>query len=163
MDLKIENLQHEVSAFVNKASFVPVIRRSSFGYVLFITGSVIAISAPAVAQSVNKCVNWRGAVTYQSEPCPQGQRLDRVYTPTHVDVDGRAVRNFVPSSGGSPDAFTPVYGRTMDANGRAKSDDLCEPVRAVVNGARGHRGIESLQSNARLVSQLCNHSRGPGR
>lgn len=163
MDPKIRNRQHKSLVNVNKARFVPFIFGSSFSYALFIIGPLIAFSAPVAAQNVNKCVNWQGAVTYQSEPCSQGQRLDRVYTPTHVEVDGRAVRNFVPSSGGSPDALTPAYGQTLDASGRQKSDALCEPVRAVVNGARGHRNIESLQSNARLVSQLCNHSRGPGR
>ena len=125
---------------------------------------VLLLAAPAAsAQHVNKCVNWQGKATYQSEPCPQGQRLERVYSPTHVDLEGRAVRNFVPSTGGSPDALSPSYGQTMDVQGRLKSDDLCEPVRAAVNSARGHRNIDSLQSNARLVSQLCNHSRGPGR
>lgn len=128
-----------------------------------IVTALAAIGAPAVAQDVYKCVNWQGAATYQSEPCPQGQRLDRVYAPTHVELDGRAVRKFVPSAGGSPGALAPAYGQTMTAGGRVKSDDACEAVRAAVNSASGHRTIESLQSNAGLVSQLCNHSRGPGR
>lgn len=129
-----------------------------------VVAAFVAASTPAVAQDVYKCVNWQGAVTYQSERCPDGQRLERVYTPTHVDVGDRAVRNFVPSAGGSPDALTPAYGRTMDARGRAKPDDSCEAVRAVVNNPRNRaRTIESIQTNARLVSQLCNHSRGPGR
>ena len=128
-----------------------------------IAAVLAAISAPVAAQDVYRCVNWQGAATYQSGPCPQGQRLDRVYAPTHVELDGRAVRKFVPSAGGSPDALAPAYGQTMTASGRVKSDDACEAVRAVVNSTSGHRTIESLQSSARLVSQLCNHSRGPGR
>ena len=127
-----------------------------------IAAALAAISAPVAAQDVYKCVNWQGAATYQSEPCPRGHRLDRVYTPTHAEFDGRAVRNFVPA-GGSPNALAPAYGQTMTATGRVKSDDACEAVRAAANSASGHRTIESLQANARLVSQLCNHSRGPGR
>ena len=125
---------------------------------------LFVVSAPASAQHVYKCVNWQGAVTYQSERCPEGQRIDRTYdTNREIEVGGRVVRNFVPTTGGSTDALSPTYGRVMDTNGRVKSDALCEPVRAAVNGARGHRTIESIRANASLVSQLCNHPRGPGR
>ncbi|WP_123831887.1 MULTISPECIES: DUF4124 domain-containing protein [Luteimonas] len=131
-----------------------------------IVAALAAISTPAVAQDVHKCVNWQGAATYQSEPCPQGQRLDRVYTPTHAEVDGRAVRNFVPSAGGSRDALAPAYGQTMSATGRIKSDAACGAAKAVFGhgtATNGHRNIDSLRTGSSVVSEHCNHSRGPGR
>lgn len=164
MDLKSGSRQHNYAPLVNKASSVPVSYSSCSGYVSFIIGSALAFSAPAAAQ-VYKCVDWRGHATYQSERCPDGQRQDRVYTDTHIDVDGRAVRNFVPSSGGSPDALTPAYGQTMDASGRPKSDAACGAAQAVFGHGKtnGPRNINSLRSSAAFVSQHCNHSRGPGR
>ena len=164
MDLESSNRHHNSALTVNKASSVPFIYRSSIGYASFILWSACAFSAPAIAQ-VYKCVDWRGHATYQSERCPDGQRQDRVYTDTHIDVDGRAVRNFVPSSGGSPDALTPAYGQTMDASGRAKSDAACGVAQAVFGHGKtnGPRNIDSLRISAAFVSQHCNHSRGPGR
>lgn len=155
MDRIFSNLNHKLSTIVNKASIVPVIWCSVF--VLF----SFTMPVPALAQHVYRCINWQGKVAYESDRCPQGWRQDRVYSPTHVDLESGAVRNFVPST--SPDAggLAPTYGRPMDASGRPKSDALCEPVRAAVNGTRGHRTIGTLQSHARLVSDLCNHSRGP--
>lgn len=124
-------------------------------------GLLTAIAAtPAIAQNVNKCVNWQGIVTYQSAPCPQGQRLERVYTPTHVDVDGRSFRNFVATTGPSAGGLAPVYGRPMNSNGTQKSDAACGFARTVTSG-RGHRTIESLAGDAALRSAHCNHTRGP--
>ena len=164
MDLKSGNRHHNSQLPANKASSVPFNYSSGSGYSTFIIGLALAFSAPAAAQ-VYKCVDWRGHATYQSERCPDGQRQDRVYTDTHIDVDGRAVRNFVPSASGSPDALTPAYGQTMDASGRAKSDAACGAAQAVFGHGKtnGPRNIDSLRSSAALVSQHCNHSRGPGR
>lgn len=116
---------------------------------------------PALAQHVYKCINWQGVSSYHSDRCPQGHRQDRIYSPTHVDLDGRAVRNFVPTTGGSPDALAPSYGRPMNADGSAKSDALCGVAQAAT-ASRPYRNIELLASDAALRSAHCNHSRGPG-
>jgi len=36
-----------------------------------------ALSAQATAQVVNKCVDWRGHATYQSDPCPSSSRHEK--------------------------------------------------------------------------------------
>lgn len=125
-----------------------------------VSALLLAFATPVAAQHVNKCVNWQGKATYQSEPCPQGQRLERVYSPTHVDIDGRAVRNFVPSTSPPAAGLAPTYGRPMNADGLAKSDAACGYAQALTRG-RGHRSIESLASDAALRSAHCNHTRGP--
>lgn len=154
MDQNFTNRQHRISQPVNKARIVPFICRSLF--VLF----SFTFACPALAQHVNKCVNWQGKATYQSQPCPQGQRLDRVYSPTHVEVDGLAVRNFVPSTSAAAGGLAPTYGRPMNSNGAAKSDAACGFARTLTSG-RGHRTIESLSGDAALRSAHCNHTRGP--
>ncbi|MEN4903357.1 DUF4124 domain-containing protein [Luteimonas sp. TWI1437] len=119
------------------------------------------VSATASGQHVYKCVNWHGAVTYQSERCPDGQRIDRTYDANReIEVGGRVVRNYVPttSSGGG---LSPTYGRPMNSDGTVKSDAGCELARAVTSGRNPYRTIESLAGDAALRSKYCNHTRGP--
>ena len=124
---------------------------------------VLAWSGPAGAQHVYKCVNWQGAVTYQSERCSDRDRIDRVYdTNREIEVDGRVVRNFVPSTAANDPGLSRRYGSPQNADGSYKSDALCGVVTAVTNGHRRYRNIETLASDARLRSAHCNHTRGPG-
>ncbi|WP_232135267.1 DUF4124 domain-containing protein [Luteimonas fraxinea] len=124
---------------------------------------VLAWSSPVAAQHVYKCVNWQGAVTYQSERCSDRDRIDRVYdTNREIEVDGRVVRNFVPSTAANDPALSRRYGSPQNADGSYKSDSLCGVVTAATSGHRRYRNIESLAGDARLRSAHCNHTRGPG-
>lgn len=125
--------------------------------------ALAAVGAPAAAQDVYKCVNWQRVVTYQSEPCAQGQRLERVYTPTHVEIEGRAVRNYVPSASNAQGGLSPTYGQPMNPDGSAKSDALCGAAQGATARRGTYRNIELLASDASLRSAHCNHARGPGR
>ena len=125
---------------------------------------VLAWSGPVAAQHVYKCVNWQGAVTYQSERCSDRDRIDRVYdTNREIEVDGRVVRNFVPSTAANDPGLSRRYGSPQNADGSYKSDALCGVVTAATNGHRRYRNIETLAGDARLRSAHCNHTRGPGR
>lgn len=123
---------------------------------------LVTASAPAAAQHVYKCVDWKGAATFQTERCSDRDRIDRVYdTNSHVEVNGRAVRNFVPgaSSGGG---LSPDYGQPMNSDGTRKSDFGCGIVTAMTRSQGRHRTIESVAGAASLRSEHCNHTRGPG-
>jgi len=120
-------------------------------------------SSPVAAQQVYKCVNWQGAVTYQSERCSDRDRIDRVYdTNREIEVDGRVVRNFVPSTAANDPGLSRRYGSPQNADGSYKSDALCGVATAATSGHRRYRNIETLAGDARLRSAHCNHTRGPG-
>lgn len=129
---------------------------------LLLLAAAAVWSAPTAAQHVYKCVNWQGAVTYQSERCSDRDRIDRVYdTNREIEVDGRVVRNFVPTTTSRDPGLSRSYGRPQNSDGSYKSDAACDIARAVTNGNRRHRNIESLAGDARLRSEHCNHTRGP--
>lgn len=122
----------------------------------------LGVAGPGVAQHVYRCIDWKGAVTYQSERCSPRDRIDRVYDGTaHIEIDGRAIRNFVPSASSSTSGLAPAYGQPHETDGRTKSDGLCGIAQAATRDRR-HRTIESLTSDAALRSTHCNHARGPG-
>ncbi len=122
-----------------------------------------AWAAPTKAQHVYKCVDWRGVATYQSERCSDRDRIDRVYdTNREIELEGRVVRNFVPSTSSSDPGLSRAYGRPQDSDGRYKSDALCGVVTSATSGQHRARNIDSLAGQARLRSAHCNHTRGPG-
>lgn len=129
---------------------------------ILIVALLTAAPAPGNAQHVYKCVDWKGAATFQTERCSDRDRIDRVYdTHAYIEVDGRAVRNFVggSSAGGG---LAPVYGQPMNSDGSAKSDLGCGLVTAATSRQGRHRSINTIRGGAELRSAHCNHARGPG-
>jgi hypothetical protein len=109
---------------------------------------VLAWSGPVAAQHVYKCVNWQGAVTYQSERCSDRDRIDRVYdTNREIEVDGRVVRNFVPSTSAHDPGLSRRYGSPQNADGSYKSDALCGVVTAATNGT----GVTGISKRSRVM------------
>lgn len=66
---------------------------------LSVIGLLLLLAAPALAESLYRCIARDGAVSYQSQPCVASARLDRVvaYRPDPVASAERSPARSIPS------------------------------------------------------------------
>lgn len=78
--------------------------------------ALLALAAQANAQQLFKCVGKDGNVTYQSEPCPQAAKEDRLRAPAPGPTAAEPAKQAAPSSNGkdSGDPFADAGKKCLD-------------------------------------------------
>lgn len=127
-----------------------------------IVAALLAVAAPVAAQSLNKCTDASGRVTYQAEPCPgRGTTIrgpDRPTREQQLEAENRMLRDQLQrqSQGYAPSPRAPQRTRADLRAERANSQECREATRSFENASFSQsRTWSSVEAARRAMDAAC--------